>query len=124
MRAAQALGQIGNTQAVEALIAALSDSDSDVTGVAAVALGKMGNAQAVEALIAAFNHSYSFVRRQAAVALGNIGTSKTLAKLLQRSEIDIFRYDIFPLVRTLAVRFSKEKLLFIPVYPELVAHKQ
>jgi HEAT repeat protein len=118
------LGQIGNAQAVEALITALNDSDSDVRGVAAVALGKMGNTQAVEALITALNHSYSFVRRQAAVALGNIGTSETLVKLLQCSEIDIFWHNIFPLARTLAVRFSKEKLPFIPVYPELVDHKQ
>ena len=124
MRAVVALGQIGDTQAVEALMTALNDSDSDVRGVAAVALGKMGNTQAVEALIAALNHSYSFVRKQAAVALGNISTSETLAKLLQCSEIDIFRHNIFPLVRTLAVRFSNEKLPFIPVYPELVAHKQ
>jgi HEAT repeat protein/phage terminase Nu1 subunit (DNA packaging protein) len=124
MRAVVALGQIGNAQAVEALITALNDSDSDVRGVAAVALGKMGNTQAVEALITALNHSYSFVRRQAAVALGNIGTSETLVKLLQCSEIDIFWHNIFPLARTLAVRFSKEKLPFIPVYPELVDHKQ
>jgi hypothetical protein len=91
---------------------------------AAEALGKMGNPQAVEALIAALNDSDTSVGWEAAGALGEIGTSEVLKKLIQLPKIDIYRDDIFPLARTLAVRFSKETLPFIPVYPELVAHKQ
>ncbi|HEY9797045.1 MAG TPA: HEAT repeat domain-containing protein [Leptolyngbyaceae cyanobacterium] len=125
-QAAEALGKIGNAQAVNALIAALNDSDSEVREVAAEALGKIGNAQAVEVLIAALNDLDSEVRRQVAEALGKIGTSEVLKKLIQLPEIDIYRDHIFPLARTLAVRasLSKERLPFIPVYPELVAHKQ
>jgi hypothetical protein len=63
------------------------------------------------------------VRRQAALALGKIDTSKTLEKLIKLPELDVYDPDIFPIARTLAVRFSKEKLPFIPVYPELVASK-
>jgi hypothetical protein len=64
------------------------------------------------------------VRRQSADALHKVSTSETLAKLIQLPEIDIYDPAIFSLARTLAIRFSKEKLPFIPVYPELVAHKQ
>lgn len=39
-------------------------------------------------------------------------------------EIDIYRKDIFPVARTLAIRFSQEKLLFIPVYPRLVRSQE
>jgi hypothetical protein len=122
-QAAEALAKIGNAQAVEGLIAALNHSDSGVRWEAAVALGNIGNAQAVEGLIAALNDSDSGVRRQAAVALGNIGNAETLKNLIEFWEIDIYRQDIFPLARTLAVRFSKEKQPFIPVYPKFVRFK-
>jgi HEAT repeat protein/phage terminase Nu1 subunit (DNA packaging protein) len=122
--AAKALGKIGNAQAVDALIAALNDSDTGVRMGAAVALGKIGNPQAVDALIAALSDSYTSVGWEAAGALGEIGTSEVLKKLIQLPKIDIYHDDIFPLARTLAVRFSKENLPFIPVYPGLVAHKQ
>jgi HEAT repeat protein len=51
--AAEALGKIGDTRAVEPLIAALKTRDSDVRQAAAEALGKIGDARAVEPLIAA-----------------------------------------------------------------------
>jgi len=43
-----------------------------------------------------------------------------LTKLIKFLDINIYDDDIFPLARTLAVRFSKENLPFIPVYPKLV----
>jgi len=93
---------------------------------AADALGEIGSPQAVEALITALKdkNENNSVRRKAAKALGKIGTPEILAKLIQFPEIDIYEPDIFSLARTLAVQFSKERLPFIPVYPELVAHKQ
>jgi HEAT repeat protein/phage terminase Nu1 subunit (DNA packaging protein) len=124
IQAAEALGKIGNAQAVQALIAVLNDSDSYVRAYTAEALAKMGDAQAVEALIAALNNSDGELREHAAEALAENGNAPTLKKLIESLEIDIRRPDIFSLTRTLAVRFSKEKLPFIPVYPELVAHKQ
>ncbi len=73
-----------------------------------------------DGLIAALNHYYSDVRRKAAEALAEIGNAETLAKLIKYLNINIYNNDIFPLARTLAVRFSKENLPFIPVYPKLV----
>jgi HEAT repeat protein len=119
-QAATVLGEIGNPQAVNALISAFNHSDSNVRFQAATVLGQMGNTEAVEALIATLNDSDNNLRVQAARALGQIGNAETLAKLIKSFEIDIYDDDIFPLARTLAVRFSKEKLPFIPVYPERV----
>ncbi|MEQ9236039.1 HEAT repeat domain-containing protein [Coleofasciculus sp. E2-BRE-01] len=118
--AAEALGEIGNPQAVEGLIAALNDSDSYVRRSAAFALAKIGNTQAVEGLIAALHDSDRNVRMEAAFALGKIGNAEILAKLIKYLDINIYDNDIFPLARTLAVRYSKENLPFIPVYPKLV----
>jgi hypothetical protein len=122
--AARALGRIGNPQAVEALISALNHENSSVRWEAAEALGRVDHLQAMEPLICALNHSDSGVRWRIASALAQIGNLETLVKLIQLPEIDIYHPHIFVLARTLAVRFSKERLPFIPVYPELVAHKQ
>ena len=120
----KALGETGSPQAVATLILTLNDKDWSIREPAARALGKIGNPQAVAALISALNYEDSSVRREAAEALIKIGTSETLEKLIQLPEADIRDPDIFLLARTLVVRFSKERLPFIPVYPELVAHKQ
>jgi HEAT repeat protein len=122
--AASALARIGNYQGVEVLITALNDSDNDVRRRAASALADISNPQGLEILIALLNDSNADVRQQATLALEKIGNPETLAKLIQVPEIDIYDPAIFPLARKLAVRFSKERLPFIPVYPELVAHKQ
>ncbi len=124
--AAWALGKISDSQAVPALILALNDPDGDVRGQVAKTLAQMGNPQGMSTLICALSNPYPYgiLRREAAEFLEQIGTSETLAKLIQLPEIDIYEPEIFLLARTLAIRFSKERLSFIPVYPELVAHKQ
>ncbi|MBD2459117.1 HEAT repeat domain-containing protein [Nostoc sp. FACHB-87] len=116
-----ALGK-SNSQICDELKKALNHSDSDVRGNAAFALGKIGNSQAVNALISALNDSDSYVRRNAAEALGKIANQEILAKLIQLPEINIYEYDIFSLARMLAVRFSKHKLPFIPVYPKTIKY--
>ena len=67
-------GKVG-TEAVPALIAALTDAYVDVRRLAADALGNIGPAaaEAVPALIAALTEADVDVRRLAADALGNIG---------------------------------------------------
>ncbi|BAY83119.1 HEAT domain protein repeat-containing protein [Calothrix parasitica NIES-267] len=128
--ATSALGKIGNSIAIEPLITALNDSDFSVRWQAAMALDNIGNPIAVKPLITALNDSNSSVRNSAAEALAKIGNSETLAKIIQSTEIDIYCKDIFPLARTLALRFSKKPPRnkkgqpFIPVYPELVRFKQ
>ena len=52
--ASEALGEIGDAQAVEQLIAALKDEEVQVRKFAAKALGKIGDARAIEPLIAVF----------------------------------------------------------------------
>jgi HEAT repeat protein len=109
-QAIEALGKIDNLQAAQTLIEFLKNPDSDIRGQAAEALSKISNryaVQAAEALISTLNDTDSFVRWKAAEALTKIGTSETLAKLIQLPEIDIYDSDIFPLARTLAVRYNK-----------------
>ena len=64
--------------AVDALINALYDENSDVRSIAASALEKIGSKRASDALINALNHEYSDVRRTAADALGNISSESVI----------------------------------------------
>lgn len=108
--AAQALGNIGDSQADDPLFAALSDPEGAVSSAAAVALGRLGDARAVPALILTFEEQLGsfgavkalgtigvpavealgaalrspndFVRMQAAEALGLIGQSRAVELLI------------------------------------------
>ena len=118
--AAQALGRIGDRQATSTLISTLNDFSSNVRKAAAIALRNIGDIQAVSALIIALNDSDKDVRRLALKALANIGNPQSLKQILQNPKINIYDEDIFPHLRKLAVRHSKAKVDFIPVYPETV----
>ncbi|MGK7896326.1 MAG: HEAT repeat domain-containing protein [Xenococcus sp. (in: cyanobacteria)] len=83
---------------------------SSVVGAIAQTYGKI-----FQRLITALQDEDFFVRGYAVEALGNIGNERAADVL-----ITIYRSDIFPLARNLAIRFSKPGLPFIPVYPELV----
>jgi HEAT repeat protein len=71
--AAQALGEIGDTQAVEPLIATLKDENRDVRRAAAEMLGKIGDVRAVEPLITAIKDSARGVCQAAIEALDKLG---------------------------------------------------
>jgi len=73
MSATMALGQIGDARAVDSLIAALKDENSNVRGNIADALGKIGDKRAVVPLIFALKDKDYGVRRAAVDALGKIG---------------------------------------------------
>jgi HEAT repeat protein len=120
--AAFILGEIPIYQSVDSLIKVLENinHDSLVRETAAEALGKIGAAKAVTVLITTLTQQDSSVRIKVAEALIKIGTLDTLATLIQNPKIDIYVPEIFLLARKLAVRFSKEKVPFIPVYPELL----
>jgi HEAT repeat protein len=80
--AAEALGEIGDSGAVEPLITALkNDEYSGVRWKAAEALSKIG-APAVEALIGALRHPDDDVRWKAAIALGDIGDPRAIEPLI------------------------------------------
>jgi HEAT repeat protein len=76
--AANALGEIGDAQAVPPLIAALQDEDQWVRQNAVVALGKIRDDEAVESLVAALRDRSLPVRENAAWALGQIGDPRAL----------------------------------------------
>ena len=80
---AGALGEIGDTRAVEALIEALKDRDESVRKNTVEALGEIGDARAVEALIEALEYEAVVVRERAAWALGRIGDVSAVEALIE-----------------------------------------
>ena len=82
-RLVEALGKLGDPQAVPPLIKALGDDWDDVRRAAAEALVKIGT-PAVPALIQALGHRYSAVRRAAAEALGELGDPQAVPALTER----------------------------------------
>jgi HEAT repeat protein len=81
--AAEALGQIGDPRAVEALLASLrNDNWRRVREAAAEALGQIGDARAVEPLLAALRDADPSIKVAAAEALGQIGDEHAIAPLV------------------------------------------
>jgi len=78
-QAAKALGEIGDSQAVEPLIAALKD---EARLYAAKALGEIGDPRAVDPLIAALKVESQWTREAAAEALGKIGDPRAVKPLI------------------------------------------
>jgi HEAT repeat protein len=81
LKAAEALGRIGDRRAVEPLIEALGDENLNVREKAAEALAKIGQ-QAVEPLIEVLRDKNSNIRKKAAEALGRIGDSRAVRPLI------------------------------------------
>ena len=81
--AAKALGEYKEVRAVEPLILALKDEDSDVRGNAVTALGNIGDSRAVGPLIQALKDKDGVVRRRAAYALGKFGDPGAVAPMIQ-----------------------------------------
>lgn len=80
--AAEALGNLGDSRAVEPLVTALKNDElSGVRWKAAEALSKIG-APAVDALIGALLHHDDDVRWKAAIALGEIGDPRAVEPLI------------------------------------------
>jgi len=69
--------------ALESLLWALRDNDSDVRQAAAQALGALGDPQALEPLLRALRDDDSDVRQAAAQALGALGDPQALKPLLR-----------------------------------------
>ena len=88
--AAEALGALGDGQAVAPLIEVLENRDGDwsVRAATARSLGRLGDARAVEALGAVLNDMNAHVRHMAAIALGRIGTPETAEPLVAAARSD------------------------------------
>ncbi|MDJ0620105.1 MAG: HEAT repeat domain-containing protein [Calothrix sp. MO_192.B10] len=80
-QAAEALGNIGDKQAVQPLITALSSEDKAIRENAATALGKIKDTRAVQPLLKALKDKVPKVRNAAQTALAEI--AKTDSKVLQ-----------------------------------------
>jgi HEAT repeat protein len=80
--AANALGMMGDPRAVEPLIAALEDEDWVLRKNAVAALGNLKDSRSVEPLIAALGFENNIVRMHAAIALGNFKDTRALEALI------------------------------------------
>ncbi len=80
-QAAEALGNIGDKQAVKPLIISLSDEDKTIRENAAIALGKIKDTSAVKPLLTTLKDKVPKVRNAAQTALAEI--ARTDAKVLQ-----------------------------------------
>lgn len=83
---AEALGNIGDLNAVPQLIETLNDPHENVRRAAAWALGNIGNSKAVPQLILALNDSDFAVRRTAIQSLGKIGNPIAVPFLIENLE--------------------------------------
>ena len=82
MAAANALGTLGESNAIPPLLKTLQDEDPRVRIRVCDALGKLGHPGAVEQLIGQLDDPNGRIRLAAANALGNIGNGKALQALL------------------------------------------
>ena len=83
MAAANALGDVGEPDAVPELLARFDDPDPRVRARAARACGEIDDARAVEPLRDLLDEPHVGVRREAAEALGRIGNREALGALLE-----------------------------------------
>ncbi len=98
--AAEALGKIGDAQAVTPLINVLSDES--VRQAAVIALGEIGDKQALKPLIAVLEDDESTVRQAAAFALSKLDSKRVIKPLIA------ILGDREPTVRLVAARALKK----------------
>lgn len=79
--AAEALGYIGDEQAISPLMLLVHDRSNELREIAAEALGRIGNVRAFEPLIALLKDENEWVRRAAVAALGDLGDRRAIEPL-------------------------------------------
>jgi len=82
-KAAEALGDIADPQAVESLLIAIKDESAAVRAQAASALGSIGDPRSLDMLISALKDSEPSVRRATMWALHALGDSRSVQPLIQ-----------------------------------------
>ncbi len=80
--AAERLGELGDSRAVEPLIVALNYRKNDTHRYAAEALGKLGDRRAVGPLIATLKNADTVLAEKAAEALGKLGDPRAVDPLI------------------------------------------
>jgi HEAT repeat protein len=102
--ATEALGEIGNSQAIDTLSTALKDQNWKVRKSAAKALGNIGDLRALEPLIESLVDEKDDVRGEIASALGKIGNPRAVLPLIKTLEKEVKSRSIsFVNVRDAAV---------------------
>jgi HEAT repeat protein len=81
---ASTLGDLGDTRAVEPLIARLDDEDAQVRSTVASALAELGDTIAVEPLIGRLDDEDAQVRNTVALALRDLGDTRAVEPLIAR----------------------------------------
>lgn len=81
--AAEALGEIGDVYAVDALNTALDDPDWTVRREIVEALGKIGGPRTIEPLVTALRDQEWTVQKEAAKALGDLGSIQSIEPLIE-----------------------------------------
>lgn len=81
-KAAEALGTLGDSTAIEPLLEALKDPFVDVQWLAAKSLGKIGDSRCVEPLINALKSDDKWLRTGAAWGLGKLKDSRATEPLI------------------------------------------
>ncbi len=92
-RAALAVGRVGLSAGVEALVGRLADPEIEVRRMAAFGLGLIGDAGAVDALVAALDDPSLAVQGRAAQALGRLGArsaASAIGALVRRHAASAF----------------------------------
>jgi len=88
-RAAEALGEMRETKAVEPLLSTLEQTgDGYLRAASALALGRIGDTRAVESLIRCSQEPDRMLRWRVVVALGRIGDERGRAVVLKATEDD------------------------------------
>jgi HEAT repeat protein len=83
-QAAQALGELEDSRAVEPLIQAMEDDNQWVRIVAAEALGQIRDQRATDYLLSSLSDHSIWVRRASVVALGQVGDARAVPALMER----------------------------------------
>jgi HEAT repeat protein len=106
--AADVLGQMRDTGAVESLVAALGDSDGNVRSAAAEALGKIGGDGAAGALEGALASGDRMLQLAALDALARIGRAPPVSVLLPLARDRYLRRTVLRLLGTVSGRSAVE----------------
>ncbi len=81
-KAAEVLGELGNTEAIPSLVDALEDAEVEVRCAVCKALGQLKNEQAIKPLVTALKDKKAVVRQAVSNALGQIGSAQAVKSLI------------------------------------------
>lgn len=98
--AVETLGQLGDTNSIEAVESALTDSHWSVRVAALRVLGKLGGVKEIPLLLDAIHDPDNMVRKHAILALGDIRSATAIPALVQQlADMDMSRHAFISLLK-------------------------